>query len=926
MSKPIPFFNVVLSLKPLAALFLILSFSTSQAQYGIRDYAFTKTSGTFTAVTGGINLGDPTCDDQLFNDDTAGITVVSTGDGFPIGFTFNYGGVDFSSFAVSNNGFIKLGNGTFTIRSSTTASFSTPADSADQKFLIAGLHLDLKNKANSSLSFQTVGTSGNRELIVQWKDFKSYLAGDAENYTFQIRLKENGNIVSIVYDNFTKDATDRVVTVGLKGGLYNDVHTRKIAEADGDTWETSNKSLLVDAKADLKTNFKPAGGLSYTFSPPVPTPDDAGVTAVLVRSGLTSGCPSTNAESIRLVLKNYGTASRDSLRYRVFLNGALVANNVKQYSPALSSGGRDTLVLPQTLDMLAANTYTIKATTVLANDTGVYMSNDTAQYSFTNLGAQTVPFQTIRNFNQFGNRGWKQYKGTPKPQTPGGDFAAGTIFSNPTTSIYQSAFATIERKDWMVSSTYAPKPNMILKFRAAITGFDSITPMAGIGDDEFKIMVSTDCGATWTSLKVFNNASVTSGEINNTRKGFQVSLATINVPFQVAYFAADKNTVAPESYYFHLDDVVIGQGNALDMACLGIVVENETNPGCNLATFPVKVKVKNVGDSAVGSYVVSVRVNSNTPVTQTITPTPKLAQGDSAEITFPSIAITPNNSYKVLASTQATLEDGYSSANDTASTSFVYLGSTTPLTLPASLNFNGLPTGLPTGWLVDQGSSLDFRVRSRSVLTSKTLSANFTANNPSSFAIMPVTLPLPANYMFNFDLRVSNDFGGGFTMGAEDSILVTVSDNCGGNFNTLFRVDAANPLGFNAFANATVDLSAYANKSVSIRFTARIKRTDFAGAWVDVDNIGISPNTGISTILEESQFSVFPNPGRGKIFFKVEDGETFKYQVTDASGRLVKTGSLSQPSEVDFTEAGPGIYFVQATNQKGVVRKKLVIY
>lgn len=134
-----------------------------------------------------------------------------TGAGIPIGFTFNYNGVNYSQFGVSTNGFIKLGNDPFTIANSLSSGMSSTT--ANYSNIIAPFHRDLQGYANAELSYQTIGVAPNRQLIVQWKFFRVFNSTDAFN--FQVILNESSNLVEFAFDAIPFQT--RTIVSGIKG-------------------------------------------------------------------------------------------------------------------------------------------------------------------------------------------------------------------------------------------------------------------------------------------------------------------------------------------------------------------------------------------------------------------------------------------------------------------------------------------------------------------------------------------------------------------------------------------------------------------------------------------------------------------------------------------------------------------------------------
>src|SRR5688572_20515128 len=215
--------------------FIFMSFSSS-AQ--VSAYTFSQSTGTYTEITGGTVLGTTTSDDQYFVDPAVpagGFT--TTGPGFPIGFNFFYNGNTFDRFAVNNNGWISLGQSALTpsVSLATTSAYTPLSSTATNtppilRSRIAGFGRDIQAQAGAELRFQTIGVAPNRQLVVQFKNYKRFgTAGTGDNFNFQIILNENGNVQvkygTIVWNTTTTTST--VNHVGLGGSVATDFNNRQ---------------------------------------------------------------------------------------------------------------------------------------------------------------------------------------------------------------------------------------------------------------------------------------------------------------------------------------------------------------------------------------------------------------------------------------------------------------------------------------------------------------------------------------------------------------------------------------------------------------------------------------------------------------------------------------------------------------------------
>lgn len=908
----------------------ILSYFNSLAQSSIHHYQYNQVVSPYQEISGGTLLGNTSIDEQVFNNSTTGTGGTVTDIGFPIGFNFVYNNQSYSRFAVATNGYIKLGNGSFPITGSVAAAFTQTFDTLGLKQIIGAMHGDLEGQMGSSLRFQTIGTAPSRELVVQWKKFKFWATTGPDSISFQIRLFETSNQIGFCYGNILRNETDKVVSVGMIGDRRNEALMRRARIDSSETWQTSSINFSPNTKCDFRTAFKPVNGLKMYFYGLPPIPDDLALVGIKFSDALSFGCAGTATEPLSLIVENRGTNPQSISLYGLWVNGVNQGTNALGFSPPLEPGERRTVPLSQTVNMANTGIYQITAYTSLANDTGAYQNNDTAKVTKQIFSPASIPAAPIRNLSEFAGKGWSFYQGRNKPQKSGTKFQTLNYYYSPTYAVYISAFPPLNDtiQEWVVSPAYQPAVGQILKFRASITYFDTITAVPNIDDDRLSVLITTDCGVTWQNLLTLNQASIGAGQLSNNKIGYSIPISA-TTPFQVAFHINNNATNPTNGYYFHLDDITMSLGNAFDLSARSVQVVGLGATGCTQTTFPVQVWIKNVGDSAIGSTPVRLRVNANTPLNQTFTFNPALGSGDSAMVTFANVSLPPNNTYKLLATVVYPNEDGFSSANDTSATSVYYLGSANPMTLPVSIDFNAFPTGIPAGWLVEQGSFLDFRVRVRGIVSSRSLSANLNYSNQSSLAIMPLTGALPANQVLTYFVRFVNDNGATFFFGPNDSASVWVSDNCGGSFTRLQTLKAGNPVGIGAFASTAIDLSAYEGKSISIKFEVFMNRSDFTGAWMDVDNISIAPNVSVSPKLLADAFQVFPNPAKDKVEIRIPNGIDHGFvRLVDMNGKTVASDSWNMTrKEVTFSTLyyPSGIYLIQMGNEAGVISKKLVI-
>lgn len=251
--------------KVLTLLILVLVYGSASAQ--IVNYRFSQNAGTYTELSNPTLIAEPT-------------TLTSTGsidsqkyDAVAIPFSFPFNGNSFSALNIHADGFISFGttspNGNTPISSSTTAFDGAIAAVATD--LHALYNIDGKT---GSISTQEEGSTPNREFVIQWKHFRPYLNSTSItsyfDWSFQIRLKENGEI-KIVYDmQVTGTPTSATAQVGIRGTSNSDYNNRYSTGTASSNWMASAAGASNTSSMTCNSIALPSSGYTFTWVPPSP--------------------------------------------------------------------------------------------------------------------------------------------------------------------------------------------------------------------------------------------------------------------------------------------------------------------------------------------------------------------------------------------------------------------------------------------------------------------------------------------------------------------------------------------------------------------------------------------------------------------------------------------------------------------------------
>jgi hypothetical protein len=131
-----------------------------------------------------------------------------------IGFDFDFYGNSYSQFYVTTSGFINFGYGSYE-----TSNYQIPYE-YDTNNMIAPYWDYLSNNAGS-IYYQTVGSSPNRQLVVEWENVTRSYYGDL--MTFEVILNETGDIW-LQYLHLGSE-TGGSATVGIEN-MYGEIGTQ----------------------------------------------------------------------------------------------------------------------------------------------------------------------------------------------------------------------------------------------------------------------------------------------------------------------------------------------------------------------------------------------------------------------------------------------------------------------------------------------------------------------------------------------------------------------------------------------------------------------------------------------------------------------------------------------------------------------------
>lgn len=248
-------------LSVLLPVFFLFIGSVSNAQTSA--YSFAESTETYVAVGGTVTTAT--------GDDGTHLAL-------PIGFTFNFGGVDYTTFSVTSNGMIRLGGAA--ISSGWTNSLG---NTATLRPLIAPFWDD--NHANGGpVSYALSGTTPNQILEVGWHLINVGGSGSTSatnKASYKLRIYETTNVIEFIYGSMAS-AGALSASIGI-----NDMSSfLSVTNSATATVSSTTPNNSVSAVTNLV-------GKKFTFTPPLPCTDTptAGTVSPVLSTVCTGAAP-----------------------------------------------------------------------------------------------------------------------------------------------------------------------------------------------------------------------------------------------------------------------------------------------------------------------------------------------------------------------------------------------------------------------------------------------------------------------------------------------------------------------------------------------------------------------------------------------------------------------------------------------------------
>ena len=462
------------------------------------------------------------------------------------------------------------------------------------------------------------------------------------------------------YRDYSATPTDSAVVEVFDGTNWVKIQSLDVTTGSGTQPVLAKINITAYKNANMKLRFRSMGSWPWFWAFDdvkvySPVPNDVGVTGIESPFG---DCGLSSSSQVKVKLFNFGSAAQTSFPVKFKINtGAIVTET---FTGNLAPGTETTYTFTATQDLSAPGEYFTSAWTALAGDNIV--SNDSTKNVRAVKGSAsfgTIDFTAYSGDNlETVHPGWKEQTGTP----PAGNTS---LWRSP--ALVQEEFFgtrtaainlyTTGRKEWIISPSFVPGPTAGVVFRAAVTNWLNIETDQMGSDDSLMVMVSTNCGQTWSPVRKFGQSS-----------GLIAKLVTFSVPLsnysgqeiKLGFYATDGTIDDPEDYDVHIDSIRIANLPPVELGVGGIY---SPVSGCNVQNTDVKIDVTNYGTANQSNFQMCLSINGATPVCQTFNGT--LAVQETAPFTFTNItALNAAGNYQLRAWVKAT-GDGDNS-NDTS--------------------------------------------------------------------------------------------------------------------------------------------------------------------------------------------------------------------------------------------------------------------
>lgn len=581
--------------------------------------------------------------------------------------------------------------------------------------------------------------------------------------------------------------------------------------------------------------------------PIVASNDDAGISAILSPTAGSIFC--SPGVTPQVTLRNYGINTLTTVNISLTINGVVQAGYPYTWNGSLAQNATANLTLPA-INLVSGSNSIVVSTSAPNGGTDGNPGNNSSTVIVSRPNLTTLPVSEGFEGTTFPPPGWTINNpdgGTTWIRYTTGTAASGTAMTRINYYSYSSRPQVDELILPPLDASAGNAGNRTLSFARSYRQYGTST----LAMDTLEILVSPDCGATYTSVW----------------KKWGPTLATVTPSTTASFTPASVNDWVTESINLtpyatngmivkfkgtnrygnnlHLDNINIQIQPARDLTVVSV-----NTPGNNYCSpnLTPSITVRNNGMEAITNFSITYTVTGSSPVVTNF-PLQNLATGASLTIPLNNTTVNPGNvSIQVcVVPNSVTTSSGtgdQQSGNDCVTKAFTVVNLRNP---PVVEGFEGAFP--PTGWVVINPNNNNTWVK-RTPGRNSQYSAfidffNFSNPGQTDDIRTPFMNVSSADSIFiSFDLAHKN-----YT-GANDTLAVLVSTDCGNTFTSVYKKWGATlATAGSSTSNYTAPVASdWRNESIRIgnTFTASgsvvmlFRATNDFGNNIFVDNINIA--------------------------------------------------------------------------------------
>lgn len=248
MRQPYSFISLKTSIFTFTCLVLLaMAGGTSSGQL---SYSFAASNGSFGQITGTTTTLTGTVNEGAYNN-------------IPIGFTFKYNDIDYTTVSASTNGWMTFG------QPITSYAFANSLTSGGTRPLVAPLWDNLTMITATDFTYELSGTIPNRVFTAQWMNVKWQRSAAYEVISFQVKLYETTGKIQFIYLQNIEPVSSGSASIGIAAtatGPDNFLSLTSTAPTATVSSTLENAALGTKPQSGQVFEFSPSGGPEIVIS------------------------------------------------------------------------------------------------------------------------------------------------------------------------------------------------------------------------------------------------------------------------------------------------------------------------------------------------------------------------------------------------------------------------------------------------------------------------------------------------------------------------------------------------------------------------------------------------------------------------------------------------------------------------------------